>query len=53
MAYYNRAAARQALKDRSGAVSDFQTAAKLYQQQGNKQESNNALNLVWQLQNQK
>ncbi len=52
-AYYNRAAARQALKDRSGAVSDFQTATKLYQQQGNKQESNNALNLIWQVQNQK
>jgi hypothetical protein len=34
-------------------VSDFKTAAKLHQAHGGKKESANALNLVWQIQNQK
>ena len=52
-AYYNRAAARQALNDRSGAINDFKVAAKLYKQQGNKENSDDALKLVWQVQHQK
>ena len=47
LTYHHRAAARQALKDRSGAVRNFQITAKLYQQQDNKRESNNTLNLIW------
>ncbi|MFM2302944.1 MAG: hypothetical protein RLZZ135_347, partial [Cyanobacteriota bacterium] len=52
-AYYNRAAALQALNDRSSAINDYKFAAKLYQKQGNKNNSDDALKLVWQVEHQK
>ncbi|BAZ89635.1 TPR domain protein [Raphidiopsis curvata NIES-932] len=48
-AYYNRGVARSNLGDKQGAISDFQTAARLYQQQGNQELYRRALNRISQL----
>ncbi|MEG4107773.1 tetratricopeptide repeat protein [Microcoleus sp. S13_C5] len=50
-AYYNRGIARRALGDNQGALSDFQKAADLYQRQGKKDDYQDALNRIRQLQN--
>ena len=49
-AYYNRGAARLTLGDKQGAIQDLQKAADLFQQQGNKDMYQDALNNIRQLQ---
>jgi tetratricopeptide (TPR) repeat protein len=49
-AYYNRGAARSTLGDKQGAIQDLQKAADLFQQQGNKDMYQDALNNIRQLQ---
>lgn len=43
-AYYNRARAREFLKDKPGAIGDFQKAAELYQKAGNTNDYQDAIN---------
>ncbi|PSB53984.1 hypothetical protein C7B67_00730 [filamentous cyanobacterium Phorm 6] len=45
-AYYNRGLARRDLGDKQGALSDYQKAADLYQQQGKKDDYQDALNRI-------
>jgi tetratricopeptide (TPR) repeat protein len=42
-AYYNRARAREFLKDKSGAIADYQKAAELYQKSGNTNDYQDAI----------
>lgn len=51
LAYYNRGNARSDLGDSQGAIQDFQKAAELYQKQGNRNDYQDALNRIRQLQN--
>lgn len=48
-AYYNRGAARNALGDNQSAIADMQKAAQLFQQQGNTQLYQEALELITRL----
>ncbi|WP_180981303.1 tetratricopeptide repeat protein [Cylindrospermopsis raciborskii] len=48
-AYNNSGIARSDLGDKQGAIDDFQTAARLYQQQGNSQWYQYSLNRISQL----
>ncbi len=45
-AYYNRGVTRLRLKDKQGATEDLQKAADLFQQEGNKELYQKALNLI-------
>jgi tetratricopeptide (TPR) repeat protein len=50
VAYYNRALLKaNKLNDRAGAIQDFRQAARLYQEQGNTQDSQDALTALRQL----
>ncbi|PSB26032.1 tetratricopeptide repeat protein [Stenomitos frigidus] len=49
-AYYSRGSARKALGDKQAAIEDYQKAADLYQQQGNTEWHQNALNQIKTLQ---
>jgi tetratricopeptide (TPR) repeat protein len=51
LAYRNRGNVRNELGDKQGALSDYQKAADLYQQQGKKDDYQDALNRIRQLQN--
>ncbi|MFS8117542.1 MAG: tetratricopeptide repeat protein [Microcoleus sp.] len=42
-AYYNRARVRELLKDKPGAIADYQKAAELYQKDGNTKDYQDAL----------
>ena len=48
-AYVGRGNARSAQGDKAGAIVDFQRAAELYQQQGQTQQYQEALNRIQQL----
>jgi tetratricopeptide (TPR) repeat protein len=50
LAYYNRGLVRTKLSDRQGAIADFQRAADLYQQQGQTQQHQDAIDHIQQLQ---
>ncbi|BAY27619.1 tetratricopeptide TPR_2 repeat protein [Calothrix sp. NIES-2100] len=49
-AYYNRGIVRKNLPDKPGAIADFQKAAELYQQQGKKDDYQDAVNQIRKLQ---
>ncbi|MFM8003689.1 MAG: pilus assembly protein PilF, partial [Dolichospermum sp.] len=49
-AYYGRGFVRNELRDKPGAIDDFQQAAKLYQQQGKNEDYQDALNRIRKLQ---
>ena len=49
-AYYNRGVARRDSGDKPGAIQDFQKAADLYQQQGDKDSYEKAINFLRRLQ---
>jgi tetratricopeptide (TPR) repeat protein len=51
LAYYNRGNARSDLGDNQGAIQDFQKAAELYQKQGNRNDYQDALDKIRQLEN--
>jgi tetratricopeptide (TPR) repeat protein len=50
LVYYNRGVARRDSGDKPGAIQDFQKAADLFQQQGDKDSYERALNLPKKLQ---
>ena len=50
IAYYNRGVTREQGGDKAGAMQDFQKAADLFQQQGNKDNYQKAINNVRKLQ---
>ncbi|NJR21813.1 MAG: serine protease [Richelia sp. CSU_2_1] len=49
LAYYNRGNIRYELGDKQGAIADFQKAADLFQQQGNKNSYQDAINKIREL----